>query len=229
MARPRLRYIESDGQVYLVQRNGRWTFPTEEEPLDFSIVERHSVVIGDAEVVYCKPTAAGFPAHWVFKDDVPMRSDIDPVVQRSINASLARCVVGVLAVRRDGRILMVRSNRGFTKGMWNIPGGFIDYGEHPEEAAVREIREETGVEIQLGSLVGVYKERFQSPYFMYGFIYEAVPVREEIRTEPTEIEAAEWMEPARAFTETRNPFARAALQKRFQLKIPSASTPKPVR
>lgn len=48
-------------------------------------------------------------------------------------------------VEIDGKILLVRrKNPPFG---WAIPGGFIDYGESAETAAVREIREETGVEI----------------------------------------------------------------------------------
>jgi 8-oxo-dGTP pyrophosphatase MutT (NUDIX family) len=105
--------------------------------------------------------------------------------------------------------------------MWNIPGGFIEYGEHPEQAAPREVSEETGVRVRLGNLLGVYQERFGSPYFMYGFMYDGTPTSEAIRVDPSEIEAAQWMEPQRAHDETRNPFARAALRKRFGLKVPA--------
>jgi 8-oxo-dGTP diphosphatase len=216
----RLRYIEFDGQVYLVRRNGLWTFPDADERLPFAVREQHAARIMDADVAYCRPTLAAFPKEWVYKDDVPHLPDIDPVVRQAINASLARCVVGVLVVDAQDRVLMVKSNRGFTKGMWNIPGGFIDYGEHPEEAAVREVREETGIDVRLGPLLGVYKERFQSPYFMYGFMYEGTPASTVLRTDPNEIDEASWMAPERAHRETRNPFARAAFEKRFGLKAP---------
>jgi len=214
MAR-RLRYIEFDGQVFLVRRNGALTFPDVGDPLPFEVREQHATRVLDAEVSYCRPVLSRFPSEWVYKDDVPHLPDVDPIVRQAINASLARCVVGVLIVNHEERVLMVKSNRGFTKGMWNIPGGFIDYGEHPEEAAVREVREETGVAIRLGRLLGVYKERFQSPYFMYGFMYDGEPLSTSLTTDPNEIEAASWMEPSQAHRETRNPFARAAFEKRF--------------
>lgn len=213
----RYRYIESDGQVYLVRRGGRLGFPRAEDKLPFTLAERHSVRFGPDEVVFCRPNLSTFPGDWSFKDDLPGRDDVEPLVQLAVNASLARCVVGVVCVRKDGRVLMVKSNRGFTKGMWNIPGGFLEYGEHPEDAAGREVLEETGVRLKLGPLIGVYKERFASPYFMYGFMYEATPVSETIKVDATEIEAATWMGPEEAVRETRNPFAKAAFRKKFHL------------
>lgn len=219
----RLRYIESDGQVFLVERNGVWTFPDAEEPLEFVVEERHATRILDAEVVYCRPRLDAFPQHWTFKDDVPHLPRIDPVVRQAVNASLARCVVGVVLTRADGLVLMVKSSRGFTTGFWNVPGGFIDYGEPPEEAALREVREETGLDVRLGRLLGIYTERFASPYFMYGFMYEGTPASTQVRLDETEIAEAAWMPPERAHAETRNPFARRALEARFGLA--KATTP----
>lgn len=218
MAARRFLYIETDGQVYLVKDpKGRLTFPAEDTNLPFDVDARHEARIGDHIVVFARPRLEKHPFEWVYKDTIPGRTDIDPLVRQAVNASLTRCVVGVAIVRDDGRVLMVKSNRGFTKGMWNIPGGFIEYGEHPEEAAVREIREEVGLDVELGDLLGVWMERFESPYFMYGFMYDATAGSDEVRLEPSEIADAQWMEPAAAYDATRNPFARAAFAKRFAL------------
>jgi ADP-ribose pyrophosphatase YjhB (NUDIX family) len=208
MAGRRLVYAESDGQVYLVQdASGVWTFPDEGSKLPFVFEERHRTTILGDEVAFVRPELDHHPEHWVFKDAVPTMESVDPVVRRAVNASLARCVVGVV---------VVKSSRGFTKGMWNIPGGFIEYGEHPEEAAVREIKEETGLEISLGRLLGVYMERFESPYFMYGFMYEATADSKEVVLDPTEIEASAWMTADEAIRCTRNPFAVAAFRRAFE-------------
>ena len=56
----------------------------------------------------------------------------------------------------DGKILMVKRAIDPMMGRWSLPAGYVDRGEVVEEAAVREVREETGVEVRLDSLLGVY-------------------------------------------------------------------------
>ncbi|MBN2029038.1 NUDIX hydrolase [bacterium] len=48
---------------------------------------------------------------------------------------------------------------------WAIPGGFVDYGESVERAAVREAKEETSLDIELVDLLGVYSEPDRDPRF----------------------------------------------------------------
>lgn len=64
-------------------------------------------------------------------------------------------------VWRDGRrrrsgefLLMQRSDNGH----WGLPGGYVEVGESVHDAAVREVFEETGVEVELGRLIGVYSD-----------------------------------------------------------------------
>jgi ADP-ribose pyrophosphatase YjhB (NUDIX family) len=56
----------------------------------------------------------------------------------------------------DGGIVLVR--RRHAPPGWAIPGGFIDCGERAEEAARREMREETSLDVTLGELFGVYSD-----------------------------------------------------------------------
>jgi mutator protein MutT len=59
-----------------------------------------------------------------------------------------RPVVGVSAlVRKDGAILLIRRRREPYAGRWSLPGGHVEFGERLADAAVREVREETGVVI----------------------------------------------------------------------------------
>jgi 8-oxo-dGTP diphosphatase len=62
-----------------------------------------------------------------------------------------------MAVFRDGKVLVVQRGRGNLKGLWSLPGGHIEPGETARAAAVREVREETGVEAELLGLVDIHE------------------------------------------------------------------------
>ena len=57
-----------------------------------------------------------------------------------------------VVIVRDGAVLLVRFTRG---GRWTLPGGGLDHGEDPRDAAVREVAEETGLDVRLGALLDV--------------------------------------------------------------------------
>ena len=58
------------------------------------------------------------------------------------------------AIFRDGRVLVVRRARPPSPGLYSLPGGGVELGETLEAAAVREVREETGLEIEPVALAG---------------------------------------------------------------------------
>lgn len=64
--------------------------------------------------------------------------------------------VGVI-LERKGQILLVRRRYQPRAGLWSLPAGFMEAGESPEETALRETREETGLRIEVDSLQGAYK------------------------------------------------------------------------
>ena len=57
---------------------------------------------------------------------------------------------------KDDSILLVKRAHPPRVGWWCIPAGFMEWNEHPEQTAVREVREETGLEIRLTSFFEVY-------------------------------------------------------------------------
>lgn len=61
---------------------------------------------------------------------------------------------GVL-VEREGQVLLVRRGTAPGKGKWILPAGFVDFGEDPARTAVRECREETGLDIEITGLLDV--------------------------------------------------------------------------
>jgi len=57
------------------------------------------------------------------------------------------------ALIREGKILLVRE---LNDGRWSLPGGWADVGDTPSQAIIREVREESGFDVQVESVVGVY-------------------------------------------------------------------------
>ncbi len=70
---------------------------------------------------------------------------------------LHRTVVVALAFIRQGdSILLVRQREG--PGYWGLPGGVLEAGESVDQAAIREVKEETGLDVRLLRLVGLYSK-----------------------------------------------------------------------
>jgi 8-oxo-dGTP diphosphatase len=59
----------------------------------------------------------------------------------------------------SGRVLLARHpDERRRTGRWLLPGGGVEYGEHPEQAVVREVREETGLDVRVGGLLTVVSD-----------------------------------------------------------------------
>ena len=73
-----------------------------------------------------------------------------------------RPILGAAAVvLHEGKVLLIRRGQPPDAGAWSIPGGGVELGESLEDALKRELREETGLEIAVGSFLEAY-ERVES-------------------------------------------------------------------
>lgn len=70
-----------------------------------------------------------------------------------------------VAIVQDGKILLVKRAVEPRKGLWSLPAGFLESDESVEECAVREVKEETNLDVELTGLLGVYSV-FDDPRYI---------------------------------------------------------------
>ena len=209
---PDFYYLESDGQVFLIKEGRMWRFPRSKKELPSRYVPVFTMPIKGKMVLFAKPILKQHPTHWFHKDEIVGRNDIVPLVHQAVNRSLTRTASKV-AIIEKGKVLMVRAGRGITQGVWNLPGGFMGYSEHPEDSARREVLEELGIRVKLKRLLGIYAETFPlTGGYMLSFVYLGERLTKTIKPHPEEIESYTWMPVRTAARITPNPFARAGLR-----------------
>ncbi|MDP6899451.1 MAG: NUDIX hydrolase [Candidatus Thalassarchaeaceae archaeon] len=161
-------YLEHDGKVLLVNMDGEGPqqaimgrvgdislrLPSVDEVAQMGIswTERRTnrFSLGDTnhEVIYALPEIE-WPENWTWKDQLISDNCVNPIAREAVYRSMHRVVSKVILVNPDGHVAMAKVKRGFFTGHWTLPGGFVDYAEHPQEGAVREVLEELGVEVTL--------------------------------------------------------------------------------
>jgi 8-oxo-dGTP diphosphatase len=93
-----------------------------------------------------------------------------------------RLTVDALARDQAGRILLIRRGRPPFEGRWALPGGFVEYGETVEQACRRETLEETGLEVEIESLLGVFSDPERDPRgHTVSVVYRCRPVGGDVR------------------------------------------------
>ncbi len=91
----------------------------------------------------------------------------------------------------DNKILLIKRNTRPFVGFWALPGGRMDPGETLEQTVVREIKEETGLEVSIVSVVGDYVEvgtREDVEYKYYPRCFVVKPVGGELKKQDSEIQ-----------------------------------------
>jgi ADP-ribose pyrophosphatase YjhB (NUDIX family) len=203
-------YIETDGKVYLEERDGRLDLPHEKSLLPFRVETRPGFKVLGKEVVFGKPILDAHPEEWMEKERVVASDFATPLARAAVLATMHRLVTNAIVM--DGnRVLLCKANRGVAKGWWNLPGGFVEWDEHPWDCLIRELKEELGVEVAGGEFLLVSRRSFErSGYHMVCFLYRVTLKTKTLKLDPTELDEAAWFPIETAAAETRNPFAKEA-------------------
>ncbi|HVC32336.1 MAG TPA: NUDIX domain-containing protein [Chloroflexota bacterium] len=145
------RLLLDHGYLYLAVKAGQGEEVEERgygpgNPRFFTYFTRHEIELSVER--------AGFEVREVWEDG-PTPNARNGWVAILAQTGLRQPLLGAMAIVFDdqGRVLL--SERADGRG-WNLPAGFVDAGEGPDEAAVREAREETGLVVEIDRLVGVY-------------------------------------------------------------------------
>lgn len=144
-----------------------------------------------------------------------MMSDLPLVRENRIGA------YGVLV--KNGAMLLIRKARGPYTGLYDLPGGGLEWGEAPEAAVVRELLEEAGVAVGVERLLGSFsrvatwvhpsgERRIELHHmgFLYGLTGQVGPLKEEPDGEDSL--GAEWVPLAGLTDETASPLVMRALE-----------------
>ena len=95
---------------------------------------------------------------------------------------------------KDRRFLLIERGRAPAKGLWGPPSGFIEVGETPEEACLRELKEETGVSGKIIKLVGVIRIEDKEVYGDMLVVRYLVEAGDEIVTPGDEVEDVKYFD-----------------------------------
>jgi 8-oxo-dGTP diphosphatase len=101
--------------------------------------------------------------------------------------------VGILIIK-DGKVLLGKRCEGWANGTWTMPGGKLDSSEDPEQGAIREVIEETGMKIEDLETISVNQDSIDGKTYTT-FIFKPNKILgKPIVKEPDQIEKWEWFD-----------------------------------
>ena len=228
-------YLEHDGKVLLVDLDGNGPqdtvmgrvgeillrLPTvgEVQSMGIQWTERRTNRIQfeneTHEVIYALPEIE-WPEKWTWKDKLISDGCVHPLARECVYRSMHRVVAKVILVNSNHEIAMAKVKRGFFTGHWTLPGGFVDYAEHPVEGAVREVKEELGLKVNIdpNDIVQIAERIFTSEGIQFlSFTYKCkVDGEATFNPKADEIEEARWFSMDQALANAASLFDVEALR-----------------
>ncbi|HQZ39082.1 MAG TPA: NUDIX hydrolase [Vicinamibacterales bacterium] len=103
-----------------------------------------------------------------------------------------KVAVGTIITAGDERIVLVKRAIEPGYGKWVFPGGYVDRGEEVTMAAVREAREETGLDVRIDRLIDIYSYAGRTPIII---VYAATALSGDLQVDEEGLEVR-WFEPS---------------------------------
>ncbi len=120
-----------------------------------------------------------------------------------------KVAVGTVITTSDDRIVLVRRAIEPGYGLWVFPGGYVDRGEEITAAAIREAREESGLDVRLDGLINIYSYPGRPIVVV---VYKASIVEGELRIDEESLEAGLFSRPQIPWDQLAFPSTREALE-----------------
>lgn len=232
----RVVYLEHDGKLLLVDKEGQGPqecvmgrenvqsmlrFPTIKEVEHMGIPweqdRQTDVTFGGKKytIIHGIPLI-DWPEQWTWKDKVVSDNAVHPLAREAVYRSIHRLVSKVMIRNDEEQILMAKVERGFFKGYWGLPGGYMNHSEEPSQGCVRETEEELGIRVELDETKPVITQRtfFRDGVSFMSFTYSGRwnGSLDELKLKKGEIAEAKWFSLADALENAVSEFDRIALE-----------------
>lgn len=103
-----------------------------------------------------------------------------------------KVIVGGI-IEKDGKIILVQEKQEKCYGKWNLPAGHLDSNESIVQGAIREIKEETGCDVELTGIANIANRILENDV-MVTIVFKAELLKETIKVDPQEILDVKWFD-----------------------------------
>ncbi|MFX1299635.1 MAG: NUDIX domain-containing protein [Promethearchaeota archaeon] len=126
-----------------------------------------------------------------------MKPHEDPNIEKdAVKFNSPVLAVDAVIQMEDGNIIFIQRQNPPFQGQWALPGGQVEVGETVEEAIIREVKEETGLKVKVGHLIGVFSDPQRDPRgHVVSIVYFAHPIGGELLAGSDASRVASFREP----------------------------------